>query len=288
MRYSPTCSLLSTSPHPVATHPVASVLPGASPQRSSAVSTPRPTAVVLDLFGTLVAAPSDGERAAAAAQFAKVLRVSPAVAESVLADSWQARHDGRLASTTEIAAHLVARCSTSADRVDELVVLLGRLARVRLQSDATLRQALGELRQDGVRLAVLSDASPDIAEAQDGVRLAVLSDASPDIAEAWDHSDLAPYFDAAVFSSRAGMVKPDRRLFQSVLGSLGVPPHETFYCGDGGGDELAGAERAGIRAVRVERRGGPDSLVFGETAWSGRAIPDVEALPSLLDKWGKW
>jgi putative hydrolase of the HAD superfamily len=269
MRYSPTCSLLSTSPYPIATHPVGSVLLGASPQRSSAASDPRPKAVVLDLFGTLVAAPSEAERTAAAVQFAKILHVSPAVAESVLAVSWQARHDGRLASITEIAAHLVARCNTTADRADELAVLLDRLARVRLQSDATLRRALGELRRGGVRLAVLSDASPDIAEA-------------------WGHSDLAPYFDAAVFSCRAGAVKPDHRLFQAVLGLLGVTPRQTLYCGDGGGDELAGAERAGIRAVRVERRGGPNSLVFGETAWSGGVIPDVEALPSLLNNWGKW
>ncbi|MCX5525623.1 HAD family hydrolase [Streptomyces bobili] len=268
MRYPPTCTSMSTSLSAPATHPVGDVLLGPSPQRSSAASAPRPTAVILDLFGTLVAAPSVVERRAAAAQFAAILRVSPAVAESVLSDSWQARHDGQMASTTEVAVHLVARCDASAACVDELDVLLARLAHVRLQADASLLQALEQLRRGGTRLAVLSDASPDIAEA-------------------WSASDLAPHFDAVVFSCRAGAVKPDRLLFRAVLRDLGVAPQQALYCGDGGGDELAGAEWAGMRAVRVERRGGPSGLAFGETAWSGRAIPDVEALPTLLDRWGQ-
>ncbi|MER5749069.1 HAD family hydrolase [Streptomyces sp. NPDC002088] len=224
--------------------------------------------MVLDLFGTLVAAPSTVERRAAVTQFAEILRVSPAVTDSALSDSWQARHDGQLASTTEVAAHLVARCNASAVCADELEVLLARIAHVRLQADTALLRALVQLQRGGARLAVLSDAAPDIAEA-------------------WSRSDLAAHFDAVVFSCRAGAVKPDRMLFHTVLRKLGVAPHQALYCGDGGGDELAGAERAGMRAVRVERRGGPSSLVFGETAWSGTAIPSVEALPSLLDGWGR-
>lgn len=266
VRYPPTCTL-SPSLSASATHPVGDVLLGTSLQRSSSAA-PRPIAVILDLFGTLVAAPSAVERRAAAAQFAEILGVSPAVVESVLSESWQARHDGQLTSAAEVAAHLAARCNASAACVDELEMVLARLAHVRLQADATLPRALEQLRRGGAKLAVLSDASPDIAEA-------------------WSYSDLASRFDAVVFSCRAGAVKPDRLLFRRVLRELGVAPHRVLYCGDGGGDELAGAERAGMNVVRVERRGGPSSLAFGETAWSGTAIPDVEALPSLLDRWGK-
>ncbi|MFF1499495.1 HAD family hydrolase [Streptomyces sp. NPDC058316] len=242
------------------------VLLGTSLMRSSAVQTPRLTAVILDLFGTLVEAPSAVERSTAAHQFAEVLGVSSAAADSALSDSWQARRDGQLRTTAEVAAHLVARSSAPASRADELERLLAQLAHERLQADATLLQALKKLRHSGVMLAVLSDASPDIAEA-------------------WSRSDLASYFDAAVFSCRVGAVKPAPQLFAAVLGTLGIAPHQALYCGDGGGDELAGAERAGMRAVRVERRGGPRGLAFGETAWSGRAIPEVEALPSLLSTW---
>jgi putative hydrolase of the HAD superfamily len=266
MRYPPTSTALSTSLSAVNTHPMSDVQLGASLVRSSAIRAPKPTAVVLDLFGTLVAAPSAVERSAAAAQFADVLGVSSAVAEAALSGSWRARHDGQLRSTAEVAAHLVARCNAPASCVDELERLLANLARDRLQPDATLLRALKEVRRGGFRLAVLSDASPDIAEA-------------------WSGSDLAPHFDAAVFSCRVDAMKPAPQLFDAVLGALDVAPERVLYCGDGGGDELAGAERAGMHAVRVERRGGPHGLAFGETAWPGRAIPAVEALPSLLSTW---
>lgn len=189
MRYPPTCTSLSMGLSSIATHPVGDVLLGTSVQRSSAAPASRPAAVILDLFGTLVVAPSVVERRAAAAQFAAILRVTPAVAESVLSDSWQARHDGQLSSTTEVAAHLVNHCNGSAACEEELEMLLARLAHVRLQADATLLRALEQLRHGDARLAILSDASPDIGEA-------------------WSRSNLAPYFDAVVFSCRAGAVKP--------------------------------------------------------------------------------
>ncbi|MFJ8853642.1 HAD family hydrolase [Streptomyces sp. NPDC102437] len=257
----------STSPLAVNTHPIGEVPLGTSLRRSSAAPVPRPTAVILDLFGTLVAAPSAVERSAAAAEFAAVMRVSAEVVESALSGSWRARHDGQLRSTTEVAIHLAARCNASTACTDELEALLARLAHHRLRTDETLLHALDELRDRGVRLGLLSDASPDIAEV-------------------WRRSELAPHFDAVVFSCRAGAVKPDRQLFVAALGELRVAPIQTLYCGDGGGDELGGAERAGIRALRVARRGGMTGLAFGEIAWHGTAIPDVEALPSLLDRWG--
>lgn len=231
-----------------------------------ASTTSRPVAVIFDLFGTLVAAPSLGERSAAARRFAEDLRVSPAVAESALTGSWRPRHDGQLKSTAEVAAHLAVCCDVLTPRANDLERSLARLAGARLQPDTTLLHALGELRHGGAKLAVLSDASPDIAEA-------------------WSQSDLAPYFDAAVFSCVAGAVKPAPELFRQVLAQLGITSHQALYCGDGGGDELIGAEGAGMRALRVLRRGGPAGLAFGETAWSGTSISKVEDLPSLLSGW---
>ncbi|MFJ1845528.1 HAD family hydrolase [Streptomyces sp. NPDC088146] len=266
MRYPPTSADLPTSLPAINGRPVRDVARGAFPRRGSSARSPRPTALVLDLFGTLVAAPSTVERSIAASRIAEVLRVSPVIVEFALAGSWQARHDGRLRTTVEVAEHLVGRCNASDSCVKGLEQLLARLARARLQADVVLLRALGELRRGGVRLAVLSDASADIAEA-------------------WRHSDLAPYFDVVVFSCRAGAVKPELRLFSETLAALRAAPEQVLYCGDGGGDELAGAESAGMRAVRVDRRGGSHCLAFGETAWPGRTIPRVEALPSLLSTW---
>lgn len=85
-----------------------------------------------------------------------------------------------------------------------------------------------------------------------------------------------------MFSCREGAVKPSARLFSLVLTQLGVAGRAIVYCGDGGGDELAGARRSGMRALRVVRRGGPHGLAFGETPWHGPTLPAVEALPAAL------
>src|SRR5262249_27113685 len=104
----------------------------------SAPAASRPSVVILDLFGTLVPAPSAVERSSAAAQFAETLRVPPAVVETALTETWLVRHNGQLNSTAGVAAHLFAHCGASASRPDELERLMTRLALTRLQADATL------------------------------------------------------------------------------------------------------------------------------------------------------
>ncbi len=156
------------------------------------------------------------------------------------------------------------RCNASAECAGELEMLLAGLADARLQADTTVLQALVRLKSDGIRLAILSDAAPDIAEA-------------------WGRSALVGHFDAAVFSSIAGAVKPDPLLFDATLRELDVAADQALNCGDGGGNELAGAMRAGMCAMRVVRRGGQSRLAFGEgVAWFGSPLLDVEALPALL------
>ncbi|KJS53421.1 hypothetical protein VM98_25400 [Streptomyces rubellomurinus subsp. indigoferus] len=65
----------------------------------------RPTAVVLDLFGTLIPAPDCRERDRAVREIAAALRVPGPLAGQALEESWRARHDGTLRTTGEIADH---------------------------------------------------------------------------------------------------------------------------------------------------------------------------------------
>ncbi|MCX4675583.1 HAD-IA family hydrolase [Streptomyces sp. NBC_01433] len=220
-------------------------------------------AVIFDLFGTLVAAPSAADRELAVGEFAAAMEVSSDTVDSALNDSWRPRHDGRLRSAAEVAAHLVVRCGAARARTNDVETTLLRLASARLGADRSVYRALDMLRRSGVRLALLSDASPEIAEC-------------------WRTTPLAPYFHTVVFSCWEGAIKPAPRLFARALEQLDVPAHGTVYCGDGGGDELMGAQRAGLRALRVARRGGQDGLAFGETPWHGDCVPSVEALPAVL------
>ena len=56
-------------------------------------------------------------------------------------------------------------------------------------------------------------------------------------------------FDAIVLSSSVGFKKPDKRIFQIILGRLGAQPKDCVFVGDTFDDDIAGALNAGIDTV---------------------------------------
>jgi putative hydrolase of the HAD superfamily len=84
-----------------------------------------------------------------------------------------------------------------------------------------------------------------------GMRLGTISNCMAEDAAPWPRSALAPQFACAVFSYAAGCVKPDPRIYLVATEHLGVSPAETVYIGDGGDDELDGAQRGGLRAAQA-------------------------------------
>lgn len=218
---------------------------------------------MLDLFGTLVAAPTPDERADAASSLAQIIGCDPATVERYLVDSWRPRHDGTLPTVAHLVRHLV-RAVGGPDAVAPSVAdELRKLGQARLVPDTTVLRTLEFLAGTGLRVGVLSDASAEIATA-------------------WPTSPLARLVHATVFSCEAGRVKPDQRLYDRISGELAVPAHRTLYLGDGGGNELNGALAVGMLTVAVRRRGSDDALAFGDSPWSGPVIDSVEHLPAYL------
>ncbi|WIV60709.1 HAD family hydrolase [Amycolatopsis nalaikhensis] len=217
-------------------------------------------AVVFDLFGTLVAAPSHRDRADAATELADAFGVAPDAVRAALGLSWRERHLGQWATVSAIAAGLAEK---SGARNPNLVAAEQRIrhrARQRLRWDRAILAMLDRLAKDDVAVAVLSDASADIADA-------------------WPRC--APPL-PALFSCREHAVKPDPVLYERVLDRLGMPATAVLYCGDGGGDELAGAQRAGMTAVGVPVRGGPTAVAHHRAAWDGLRVDGAEHIPRLL------
>ena len=218
---------------------------------------------MLDLFGTLVDAPTPADRSRAAARLAHAIGCEPAAVEQYLLATWTVRHDGTIATVDALAGHLVGLVGGPVPAVEPVIQALRALGRSRVVPDDSVIETLLALRGSGVRLGVLSDASPDIVAA-------------------WPRSLLAGCIDAAVFSCTAGWTKPDHRLYACVSNALGVPATETLYVGDGGGDELRGADRCGMSVVAVRRRGPHDAMAFGDRSWRGPVIDTVELLPTYL------
>lgn len=85
-----------------------------------------------------------------------------------------------------------------------------------------------------------------------GLSLAVVSNGFAEDVCAWPAWPLAHAFHSTVFSCLAGVAKPDPEIYLKAIKELGVEPDAAVYIGDGGDDELAGAEKAGLRALRAD------------------------------------
>jgi putative hydrolase of the HAD superfamily len=84
-----------------------------------------------------------------------------------------------------------------------------------------------------------------------GKLLALLSNADVMEMASWDETEAARLFDVTVFSCAAGLVKPERGIYELCLRELGVHASEAVFVGDGGSDELQGARDAGMTTVMV-------------------------------------
>jgi len=82
-----------------------------------------------------------------------------------------------------------------------------------------------------------------------GIKTGLLSNAHERDVRAWAASPVAPLFDAVVISCDAGVAKPDPEAYAMTLDLLGVPAENAVFCGDGNGEELRGARRAGFGLV---------------------------------------
>jgi putative hydrolase of the HAD superfamily len=138
----------------------------------------------------------------------------------------------------------------------------------------SFRQALGEITtrlenpSDELTLYRLSEQrvhtkaepfeqlEPQIVAALDdlrnrGLRLGVVSNCCAEDVAAWPRSPLASRFDCTVFSFEAGLAKPDPEIYREAVRRLQAAVSETWYIGDGGDDELSGAQEAGLRPFRA-------------------------------------
>jgi putative hydrolase of the HAD superfamily len=106
----------------------------------------------------------------------------------------------------------------------------------------------------------------------------VISVCSSDVEEVWDETELAPHVDDVVLSCTVGLSKPDPRIYELACERLEVTPDECVFVGDGANDELAGAQRVGMRAVCVLPPGRSEPIWQEVRGWE----PTIRSLPEVL------
>ena len=168
---------------------------------------------------------------------------------------------------------------------EETLAFIARQASVEPRSDALRRAARRWL--DTNRRWLSPERST--LEALDGLRaagyrLGLLTNCGPAVVEVWPGSPLAARFDATAFSAEIGFLKPHPETYRIACQRLGLAPTECLYVGDGGDNELTGADAAGLRAVLVETGTEMQRLVAEHegATWAGPRVPDLSQVAGLL------
>jgi len=218
-------------------------------------------AVLFDLFNTLVPGGSDAERAAISEQMGTDVGVDPAAFARLLHETWPLRFRGELGDLASTVRAIAIRLG--ADPPDSAVRrACGRrldFARRLLTPSATTLQTLDALRNKGFPLGLVTNCSAE----------------TPLL---WKSTTLAERFTATGFSCELGVCKPDPAIYLAVCASLGVPPEDCVFVGDGAVGELDGAAAVGMRAIQVTELANRDDPA---PPWSGERIATLTQLRAL-------
>ncbi len=87
---------------------------------------------------------------------------------------------------------------------------------------------------------------------------------------------LADAVDASVFCVDVGWRKPAPQIFRHVLSLLDVDARDSVFVGDDPRQDVAGAERSGLRAILIDPREAPGVA-------PGSSVQGLEELSALLD-----
>ncbi len=203
---------------------------------------PRPGAVTLDAFGTLLVMNSPASRLHGLL-VEEGYEHAPADVERALRA--EIRHY-RL-------NHMRGRDATS------LAVLrrdCAAVLRSGLGDDAPSLSRLTDMLMRSLRFEPAADALPALdALDRAGVTLAVVSNWDASLPDVLERLSLRDRFGAVITSATAGRAKPNAGIFARALAAIGAAPEDALHCGDDPFADAEGARRAGMRPVLLDRAG---------------------------------
>lgn len=118
------------------------------------------------------------------------------------------------------------------------------------------------------RHVIFPDAIPVLKNLQGRYPLGLVTNGVPDLQhEKLNATKLGPYFDEIAISGEVGIGKPDPQIFDLVLNALRAQPADAVMVGNSIERDIAGAQRAGIQAIWLNRL---------DNNYNGEIIPDIE------------
>lgn len=226
------------------------------------------SAVIFDLFGTLVDNFSRREHRGVLAKMAESLSV-PVVAFQNLwvNDTYIDRQTGVLPTTES--------------NVLRICEILG------VEPDRAQVEAAIEMRVEFTRRGLVPrpDAVPTLAKLKEaGLKLGLISDCSSEVPLLWSETPFAELINEVIFSCTASLKKPDPRIYLLACGRLNVSPEECLYVGDGDSHELTGAAQVGMSPVliRTPQEDAHDMHRIEPDKWEDPAISALSEVLKLV------
>lgn len=221
-------------------------------------------AVVFDLFITLTDFEAERRRPALLRDLAQALGVDPSRFEGTMRETFTERATGVLGDLAATLQEVSRRCggTPSPDALRTAAALRVEHELHVLTPRSGVIETLTELRHRGYKTAIVSDCTAEITEF-------------------WDRLPYRQCVDAWTFSFEVGARKPAPILYEHSVNQLSVRPAECLYVGDGGSDELNGAQAAGMVPLLLETPFGAD-VRYDAKDWTGSSIQSIEALLTLL------
>lgn len=209
--------------------------------------------------------------------------IGPVIAQAELSlHAWLAGRAPRVAQQFSIAELREQRMALLAAR-PELIIDLMRLRRLGLEEAFALAgedarhidEAIAHFHTLRNAVTPYDDVLPGLRRLASHHRLGVITNGNADLGViGMDH-----HFQAALSAARFGSAKPDPAIFLAGCAALGVVPQAAVYVGDDLQLDVAGAQRAGLRAVWLNRGGSTAHLAAG-------IVPD--AICTTLDELETW
>jgi putative hydrolase of the HAD superfamily len=224
-------------------------------------------AVIFDLFGTLVDSYSSEEYQRVLKQMASILTVPFDSFWQLWSETARERSLGIIPT---IEANLEYICQQTGVNTDNNRIALADKLRYDFIADTIkpntdVIQTLTYLKSQGIRIGLISNCSPE----------------TPLI---WQDTPFVKLVDVAVFSSSAGLRKPDARIYALTVERLGVKPDNCLYIGDGESGELTGAKSTGMHPVliRAAFENEAQSDWIDRKNWDGITIRSLKEILDLV------
>jgi len=226
------------------------------------------TAVIFDLFGTLVDNFSRREYESVLTEMASVLSVPPGDFIRLWFDLGDQRMMGILPSPEGNIEYICRELGVQPPET------AGKQA-ARIRYAFTRRFVVP--RPDAIRVLTRLKS--------EGYKTGLISDCSSETTTVWEDTAFPPLFDATVFSCLAGVRKPDPAIYLLATEQLAVRPEECLYIGDGSSHELTGAANVGMHPVliRVPYEDEPGTYRIDPEQWDGPRISSLTEVLALLE-----